>query len=138
MTLQEQANLTFLALVIWREARGEIKDGQTGVAYVILNRVLNPGWWGNNVTSVLFQKWQFSSMTNPKDRQLTTWPREDDIAWQNCLNTANEVLSGRAKNIYPDADSYHDISISPPGWAVTAHYCGQIGRLKFYNIKDKK
>ena len=81
-------SFAFLALAIWREARGASMQAKIAVAYSILNRVERPSWWGNDVLSVLFKKWQYSSLTDPKDRQLTTWPSTSDPSWYDCLSVA--------------------------------------------------
>lgn len=132
--LQKQADLVFLALVIWREARGEADETKAAVAHAILNRVARPSWWGKTISGVLFKKWQFSSMTDPHDRQLTTWPADNDPSWASCLELADKVLSGRAVNHVQGADSYFDISIPAPAWTKYARFCGQIGRIKFYDV----
>lgn len=135
--LQNKANLVFLALVVWREARGETADAKAGVAHVVLSRAARPGWWGSSLTGVMFKKWQFSSMTDPRDTQLTTWPEEFDTSWQSCLAIADGVLSGKIKNPAPGADSYFDISITDPKWVSGARFVKQIGRLKFYDVDHK-
>lgn len=132
--LQKKADLAFLALVIWREARGESAEGMIGVAHAILNRVARPSWWGRSVSGVLFKKWQFSSMTDPNDRQLTTWPDRDDRSWGACLSIASAVLVGDIKNPVPGADSYFDISIPAPKWTATARFVRKIGRINFYDV----
>lgn len=38
-------DLDQVALTIYGEARGETLEGQRAVLYVILNRLMNPGWW---------------------------------------------------------------------------------------------
>jgi len=134
--LQLQADLVFLALTTWREARGESMITQLGVAHAILNRVRKPAWWGTDVMSVVFKKWQFSSMTDPHDPQLTTWPRSSDKSWQQCLDVAADVLSGATANPVPGADSYYDISIKPPVWAVESAFVGQLGKIRFYNLDN--
>src|SRR4051812_40650998 len=94
-TLQECQRVTeafYLGLVIWREARGEPIDSRAAVAHVVMTRVARPGWWGSNVVEVITKKWQFSSMTDPKDRQLTTWPQEGNVLWTECLGLAIDVL----------------------------------------------
>ena len=128
------ANLAFMALVIWREARGEAVDGKSGVAHCIMNRVNRPCWWGEDILSVVCKKWQFSSMTDPKDKQLTTWPKSDDREWNQCLSIAAGVIEGTLFNPVPGADSYHDVSISPPAWAADAVFIKKIGRLLFYDV----
>lgn len=133
-TLIGEAELVFLALTVWREARGQSRECQVGVAYSIMNRVKNPGWWGNSVCSVLFKRLQYSSMTYKGDPQLTTWPAETDPSWLQCLEVASTVLVEAEENPVPGADSYHDVSIPPPNWASPKSFVRQIGRIRFYNL----
>jgi spore germination cell wall hydrolase CwlJ-like protein len=126
-------DVTFLALVVWREARGEPRECQAGVACSILNRVDRSSWWGKSILSVVTKKWQYSSMTDPHDRQLTTWPREGDPSWEACLQIAFGAIDGRIKSSWPCADSYYDVSIPAPTWATPETFVGQIGRIRFYN-----
>lgn len=134
MTLKDCQDIVFLALVVWREARGESLTCRAGVAHSVLNRVQKPCWWGNSILSVVTKKWQYSSMTDPKDRQLTTWPIEEDASWKACLTLAADVYQGKVTNPVPGADSYFDVSIPAPKWATPDLFVMQIGRLKFYNI----
>ena len=134
MTEQKNADKTFLALTVWREARGESAQVQAGIAHVILNRVRRPSWWGRDVMSVLFKKWQFSSLTDPRDKQLTTWPTSTDPSWQQCLKIACDVVDGQITNPVPGADSYYDISIPTPNWATSQTFVAAIGRVRFYNL----
>jgi hypothetical protein len=102
-----------------------------------MNRVLNPSWWGRDVQSVLFKKWQFSSLTDPNDKQLTNWPvRSTESSWTECLEIADLVYHRKIKNPAPGSDTYHDISIeTPAGWKVQPdNFVRQIGRIKFFNL----
>jgi len=128
------ADVTFLALCIWREARGAPLEAQAGVACSILNRVDRPSWWGRSITEVLFKRWQYSSITAPGDPQLTTWPGTRDPWWAQCLTVARDAIEGRLPNPVPGADSYYDLSIPPPKWATAETFVKQIGRLRFYNV----
>jgi len=131
---QKSVNTVFMALAIWREARGESIQGQIGVAFSILNRVNRPSWWGKTVMEVLFKKWQYSSLTDPHDPQLTTWPK-DDTAWKQCLQIADNVLSGViTENPVPGADSYVDVTARLQSWMTEDRFVKQIGLLKFYNV----
>lgn len=132
--LKRVSDIFMLAFVTWREARGERPDVRAGVAFSILNRVKRPSWWGNDVLSVCTKKWQYSSLTDPKDRQLTTWPLSIDPSWQSCLKTAREVLDGKISNPVLGADSYFDISIPAPKWAVDETFVKQLGRVRFHNV----
>jgi len=136
MIIQDYADKAFLALTLWREARGESIEVRIAIAFVILNRVKNPGWWGKDIMSVLFKKWQFSSLTDPKDKQLTTWPAKEDKQWQECLKIACDILDGQIKNPIFHADSYYDISIPAPKWATPNSFIKQIGRVRFYGVQN--
>ena len=131
---QEATEKVFLALVIWREARGETYEGKAAVASSILNRVHKPSWWGDGILTVVFKRWQYSSMTDPRDRQLTTWPQKFAPAWIECLQVASDAIDGVLKNPVPGADGYYDISIPPPKWATPETFVRQIGNLRFYNL----
>lgn len=133
--LKAETELVFLGLTVWREARGQSEECQRGVAYSILNRVKRPSWWGSDVCSVVFKRLQYSSLTYPRDPQLTTWPnRSDDPSWIQCLQVAMESISGISENPVPGADSYHDISIPAPKWAEPGMFVKQIGRIRFFNV----
>ncbi len=137
MTLTELGDAServFLALALWREARGESFVAQTAVAHSILNRVARPSWWGHTVQEVLFKKYQYSSLTDPRDPQLVTWPRGTEQSWADCLRIAAGCMDGTIANPVPGADSYHDTSISAPPWATPACFVAQIGKLKFYDV----
>jgi spore germination cell wall hydrolase CwlJ-like protein len=125
--------VTLLALTIWREARGEPLDAKIAVAHTVKNRIAHPGWWGNDYISVLTKKWQYSSLTDPNDKQLTTWPKADDHVFEECLSIAEMVVRGAYNSPLKGIDSYHDISIPAPKWAKEEFFVGQIGRLRFFN-----
>lgn len=132
--IQKNADsVIFLALVVWREARGESQLAKTGVAMSIINRVVKPCWWGNTIMKVIFKKWQYSSMTDPNDRQLTSWPEQDDV-WTQCIKIADDALNGLLEHPAPGADSYYDDSIKPPKWATKENFVKKIGRLNFHNL----
>ena len=134
VTEQEAADIAFLALTLWREARGESEECLAGIAGCIMNRVSHPAWWGKDVMSVCFKKWQFSSLTDPNDKQLTKWPAIDDSSWQRCLKMAKCAIQGIIQNPAPGANHYYDISIGPPKWADQSKFVCQIGRVRFYRL----
>lgn len=129
-----QYETVLLALVIWREARSERAQGMLGVAYSIINRVKSPGWWGSDIAGVIARRWQYSSMTDPRDPQLTIFPVNEDASFKVALDVASMAQSGQFDNPIGLADSYHDISIAPPGWATPDKFVVQIGRLRFYQV----
>jgi len=119
---------------MWREVRGESRECKIGVGYSIMNRVERPSWWGKNLMGVIKARLQYSSMTYPKDPQLTTWPAQEDVSWQECFRAASDVMGKQVDNPAPHADSYFDISIPNPVWATDDKFVAQIGRIKFYNV----
>jgi len=127
--LQQDADLAFLGLTIWREARGQSQECQRGVAYSILNRCRKRD---QDIMAVVFAPLQYSSLTYKRDPQLTTWPKSSDPSWIQCLRVANEAICGVSDNPVGLAVNYHDISISAPKWAVPRWFVIQIGRIRFF------
>lgn len=134
MTPWQMYERTLLGLTLWREARGEAYSTRIAVAHTVRNRVTHPKWWGNDYISVLTKKWQYSSMTDPKDRQLTTWPGPSDHEFEECLGIACDVMDDRIANPVKGADSYYDVSIPPPKWATEEKRVGQLGTIVFFNV----
>ena len=132
-TLENSDDIVFTALVLWREARGEPTVGKVAVVHSILNRVHRPKWWGKTLMEVLFKRLQYSSVTDPNDKQLVIWPVKNPL-WEECKTISYDVIYGKLANPVPGADSYHDISIPSPYWAESKMFVKQIGRLKFYNV----
>lgn len=131
MSLQSDADRTFLGLLLWRECRGEKREGKEAVAHSVVNRVKNPAW-GDTIQHVAFQRLQYSSLTHHLDPQLTVWPLPDDTSWRECLVIADLVLTGGLISNVGDADSYYDDSIKPPAWATPKNFVTKIGRLNFH------
>jgi len=137
VTLEQRkaCELFLLALTVWREARGESEEAQAAVAHSILTRANHPSWWGNDIVSVITKRWQYSSITDPRDPQLTNWPHLADPSWEKAISIAEGVLSGTIPNPSPEADSYYDTSIPPPYWTKTSQQIAKIGRLCFYKTR---
>ena len=99
-----------LAMVVYRECRGQERDGQKAVVEVVLNRVRNPEF-PNTITEVVYQKYngryQFSCAPS-----LTT----QSIKELNCLSYAfgvvDEVLE-ETDTVIPDR--YLFFSTKAPG-----------------------
>lgn len=136
MNTADAVDLIFMALTIWREARGESSLTKIAVGYSILNRVRNPKWWGTTVQDVVTKAWQYSSLTDPHDPQLTKWPKSTDTPWLDSLAAAACVLSASpmTPNPAPGADSYFDLSIAAPVWARPQDFIAQLDHLRFYNV----
>jgi hypothetical protein len=128
----------YLAFVAWREARSSKlpDEARLGVMFTLLNRVAHPKWWGSTVAECATKRLQYSSLTDPHDKQLTRWPVESDPSWFNCLALAERLVYGEVDNPVPGADSYFDDSISAPAWATPDKFVKRIGTLAFYNTDN--
>jgi hypothetical protein len=124
----------YLALVIWREARGASHDAQVAIGWTVMNRVARPGWWGTTIDEISTKRFQFSSLTAPGDPQLVKWPVCSDASWLACLGVAYDILHGDEPTMFPGADSYYDDSIAAPAWTHGATLCGKIDNLNFYDV----
>ncbi len=120
------------ALVVWREVRNESYQCKLAVAYTLVTRTDN-GRWGKGVLGVIGASNQYTSMTYPKDPQLTRFPADDD-RWIECLRASAAAMLGQEKNPMPEADCYHDTSIETPQtpeWQRKRRL-GQIDRIIFF------
>jgi N-acetylmuramoyl-L-alanine amidase len=133
-SLERIYSTVLLALVIWREARGEGEAAWRAVGCSIRNRVIRPSWWGRDFVEVVTKKWQYSSMAAPGDPQLILYPKLGDSRFHEILNLAGGIIDGLIESPVPGADSYFDDSIAPPKWATPDKFVGKIGRLNFYNL----
>ena len=129
---QYHCNVVFLALTIWREARGETFDAKLAIGYVVCKRVMVGGWWGTTIMGVIAKKEQFSSMSHAGDPNLVEWPSPTDYTWTDSLNAAKQAIAKSAANPAPNADSYYSIDIPEPTWASKSQFVAQIDHLKFY------
>ena len=133
-------DIYYLALVVWREARGASREAQVAVAHSVLNRVARPSWWGKTLDEVVTKKWQYSSIAAPGDPQLILWPRLSDATWLAALGVAYDAIYGSEPNPFPGADSYYDSSLKvPPAWATDVAFVGEVASphgnsLRFYNV----
>lgn len=101
-----------LALCVWREARGESPLGKLLVAQVIENRVTDARW-PETYIGVITQPLQFSAF-NKNDPNVTTYPRDTDPMWADCVAAADFVLA--APNPLTTANHYH-VTVIDPEWS---------------------
>lgn len=114
-----------LALVIWREARGEGEDGMRAVGHVIRNRVTAshlPDQWED----IIEAKWQFSSITAPGDSQLVVWPRQPDPRFDTAMSVAAKMLEEPCTDfdLTNGAHFYANLACVPPSssfWKTIAN-----------------
>lgn len=124
-----------LAKNIYFEARGEGKQGQQAVAWVVMHRVKSKRF-PNTICEVVWQR-----KLNPRTQRYVpqfSWTRgrkleapKDLRAWREALKTARDVYSGRSHDIVSGATHYH-ASYVRPWWSCALARTIKIGRHIFY------
>ncbi len=113
----DQDDINSLALVTWKEARGEGPVGCYAVMNVIKNRVGTPGF-AHTLHDVIYGKNQFTSMSVPSDAEFNLQPQSDDLTYKACVQQATNVLNGNpdAEDITHGAHYYANIKNTTSGW----------------------
>jgi N-acetylmuramoyl-L-alanine amidase len=121
-----------LARTIWGEARNQSREGQEGVANVVLNRY-HQGW-GISVAAVCtapkqFSCWNAGDPNLPKLKAVTT----ADGIFRQCLQIATQATAGQLPDNTGGAQFYYDTSIARPAFwnAEGIRETRQIGALVF-------
>ena len=102
-----------LALVMWREARGEGRDGMRAVGHVVRNR--HKAGWGS-VVECIVKKNQFTSMSVPGDSQLTRWPKVSEFL--DTLHDAQRILDDSDPDITGGALYYENPDVATSAWFI--------------------
>jgi len=123
-----------LALVMWREARGEGLEGMRAVAHVIRNRVF---MWHKGWIEVITAKNQFSSMASKGDGQLVMWPQDGDQDFEVAKRVARAVLTGLDQDLTKGAVYYENPQVATSAWFINnvrkrRPKVAEIGRHVFY------
>jgi spore germination cell wall hydrolase CwlJ-like protein len=142
MTTWDDYYKVLLALTMWREARGEGREGMRAVGHVIRNRVRSGGTFGD-WDHVITSKWQFSSLTAPGDSQLVRWPDSPDDKMTLALQLAEDIYTGADPDITEGSLWYANLGVVPATssfWASVVHnpqveYATTIGNHTFYRKK---
>jgi spore germination cell wall hydrolase CwlJ-like protein len=121
---QNDDDMRSLALVAWKEARGEGPSGISAVMHVIVNRVGKRGF-GRTLYDCIYGKNQFTSMSVPSDREFNLRPKDGDTLFAACLAEAESMLSGEGDDITNGAVYYANLeNIDKGGWferVILAH-----------------
>lgn len=131
--LENQNELTLLALCVWGEARGESESGRAAVAHVVMNRYrMQKAAYGVTVREVILKPFQFSCFNSRLERgrkfmrdarKCTAWEACVFVAWEAYLGITNDPTDG--------ATHYHSNSCSPE-WAEELTKTVTIGNHIFY------
>ena len=124
--LQDVYPLIMAALCLWRESRGESREGKEGVWAVIWNR-LKSGKWGGNLVAVVTATKQFSCF-NRSDPQVTLYPSPTDNRWLECL----DIVSKDPPDLLDGAMFYFNPIIVTPEWSKHMKLVKRIEHHDFY------
>lgn len=109
ISIENQNELTLLAMCVWGEARNQTPEGMLAVAYVVCNRAKNKiKWEGENVRDVILKPWQFS-VFNPNDpnrAKLLSGPYKNSKVWRDCFCAAFCAVSELEPDPTCGADHY--------------------------------
>lgn len=115
----DQKEVNCLALAIYHEARGEILAGQYAIAKTVINRAKDPRF-PNTICKVVYQPGQFTDVRKTKIRDMASWQRALDVAY----NVLNMQGNYSFKGLY-----FHTKYINP-GWNKKP--IARIGNHVFY------
>lgn len=133
-----------LARTLWGECRGESREGQIAVAWVIRNRAENPGWWSrqrdgipdDTVEAVCLEPAQFSCWWDGQAVKVRTVTIAKLTPF---IRLALAVLADQIPDQTEGSDHYHTIlrpdyaKTWPPKWAQ-GRTGKTIGSHIFYRI----
>lgn len=145
--MTSSTNLQIMALTVWGEARGEPALGQRAVAWVILNRWKQPGWWCRNsgdgiqddsLAAVCKHPKQFSCWnTNDANRKHLIDPVTLSLPeYKRILSICSEALLASGEDDPTDgAEYYCTISaMRKTAWAKERKPTVMIGNHAFYKL----
>jgi len=134
MATLDEYNNVMAALCIWREARGEPRDGKLAVMWVILNRKNDPhNRWPNTYAKIVLQPLQFSSF-NRNDPNAALLATPTDSSFYECCQCvdapglSDPTLGANCYHAYPEGDPHW------PSWATPEHFTVKIGKHSFYRL----
>lgn len=113
----DQDDINNLALVGWKEARGEGLLGVRAVMHVILNRVGAVGF-AHTLHDVIYGKNQFTSMSVASDPEYNLTPKYTDAIFVASIKIAENILSDTAPDvdITNGAHYYANLKTATSGW----------------------
>lgn len=113
-----------LAHAIYHEARGESLQGQTAVAHVVLNRVLD-SQHPDTICNVVYQKQQFSNVHK-------TYPDLKSKSWRDAVRVAVLAYTRVLPDPTKGARFFFAHRVSKPFWCRQKEKSKRIGSHEFY------
>jgi len=110
-----------LALNVYAEARGEIVEGQIGVAHVTINRMADPRY-PDDICGVVYDPDQFSWTDQP------LWVNDEESLARAMFVALSALMTDQPD---PTDGATHFYSGSPPKWAKAMVITAQIGNHTF-------
>ena len=148
LTPQTYADAMALARTILGEARGETLEGQIAAGYTALNRAAANAGVGipdaslrgsvaAQVTAPSQYSWMYDA-GDPKGTNRESVAASESMntqAWQQALQTAQDIISGKAADPTGGATFYHNSTVSP-SWAKSNGMVkvSTIGGTTFYTL----
>lgn len=118
------AQIFWLTINLYHEARGEPLEGMKAVCHVVLNRAEKRN---QSVQQVVLAPWQFSWANGNKRPAL-----HDYDALQKCMEAASEAIQERLQGkTLAGADHYHTLQVNP-AWNKGMKVVAKIGNHIFY------
>lgn len=130
--------LQVYARTVWAEARGESREGQRAVAWVIRNRAENPRWWGRDIKDVCLKDWQFScwNVNDPQSQRLLK-DLESTALYESIEDLCIQVLA-EPKYMDPTGNSDHYLTTAimhSTSWSKGRVPERIIGNHAFYRLE---
>lgn len=130
--------LRIAAETVWGEARGEPWLGKLAVAYVIRNRVEDPGkdWWGDDIIGVCTKPWQFTCQhpSDPNYAKLKAVADRDPVFLE-CRRAVAVAFAGSEPDPTHGATTYKVRGTKASWDAAVAHVEPVvIGRHAFWRL----
>lgn len=120
------------------EARGEILEGQTAVAWVILVRAswVPPEWWGHSISQVCLKPYQFSCWLPGPDLTHIQNLKTSDKEYQDILEICQKIIDGETPDptISIGHATHYCVTGTPVSWKKPGLPCMVIGRQSFYRV----
>ena len=123
-----------MARTVYGEARGESDEGWAAVAWVIRNRAIKGGWWGDTPAHVCLCRHQFSCWNKlDPNRQALADLSLAHPGYRKALRIVGEAMDAPGgDDPTHGATHYHRIDVAPP-WAGGKTPCMRLGRHVFFN-----